>query len=61
MTHLFEAKGNFCKVSGQTSLDPKLEIPTFHLLELQVTYKTNRNRQLKFADICTTYLEMTGL
>ena len=42
--YLFEAKGNFCKVSGQTSLDPKLEIPRFNLLELQVTYKTNRNR-----------------
>ena len=24
-------------------MDPKLEIPTFNLLEFQVTYKTNRN------------------
>ena len=46
MTYLFEARGKFCKVSGQTSLDPKLEIPRFNLLELQVTYKTNRNRTL---------------
>ena len=46
MTNLFEAKRNICKVSGQTSLDPKVEIPTFHLLEIQVTYKTNRNRTL---------------
>ena len=34
--------------SGQTSLDPKLEIPRFNLLELD-------NRQLKFADICIMY------
>ena len=45
-TYLFEAKQGFCKASRQTSLDPKLEIPRFNLLELQVAYKTNRNRTL---------------
>ena len=31
------------KISNQTSFDTKVEIPRFNALELQVTYKANRN------------------